>query len=292
MASDFRSLRPTCRSGIIDVFSGTRPALQAGMSRFEDRTTNWFTEGESAENLMATDVLEPQPRKPLWPIILGGVAGATALAACAFALVGQKTVVATREAPVAAAPSAPPVPQIAAAEPVIAAAQPVVAPAEPVVESASESASAEAAAESPRSEDRLAKVLRSRAHGKGRLAPKPTRAPMAQPNAGDKLLANGQNAAALAAYQRAIKSNPKDIHALKGACTALGHQGRVNDAARVCRRALSLQPSDVETHVQLATLYYSGGAYKWSANEWKRVLSLRPGDATARRGLKQAQARL
>src|SRR4051812_17437373 len=101
------------------------------MSRFEDRTTNWFTEGETAENLMATDVLEPQ-RKPLWPVVLGGVAGATALAACAFVLVGHRPalpVVAARQVPVAAAAQQP----VAAVEPVRAAAEPDPAAVEPAV---------------------------------------------------------------------------------------------------------------------------------------------------------------
>jgi hypothetical protein len=263
----------------------------AGMSRFEDRTTNWFTEGESVENLMATDVLEPGPKKPLWPMILTGVAGATALAACAFVLVGRKPAqpVVAPQVAVAAAPCstpkrAEPAPPVAAPEPV-ATPEPVDAP-EPVA-STTPAPAPEPVAEEP-THDRLAKVIKQRA----RVAPKPTRAPMAQQDAGEKLLAKGQNAAALAEFQREIKANHKDIRALRGACTALGRQGRVNDAARVCRRALSLQPNDVETRAQLASLYYHGGAYKWSANEWKRVLALRPTDANAKRGLKLAQARL
>lgn len=107
----------------------------------------------------------------------------------------------------------------------------------------------------------------------------------------DKLLRRGKAAAALAAYQETIAKNPDDVHALRGACMALGKLGRVNDGARVCRRALDLAPDDVETRRALATLYYNGGAYKWSATEWRRVVAQSPRDVRARRALQKAQAR-
>jgi cytochrome c-type biogenesis protein CcmH/NrfG len=81
------------------------------------------------------------------------------------------------------------------------------------------------------------------------------------------------------------------VHALRGACVALGKLGRVNDGARVCRRALERAPNDVETHRALATIYFNGGAYKWSANEWRRVVQSAPHDVRARRALQKAEAR-
>jgi len=107
----------------------------------------------------------------------------------------------------------------------------------------------------------------------------------------DKLLHAGKAAAALAAYQQTLATDPNDVHALRGACVALGKLGRVNDGARVCRRALDRAPNDVETHRALATIYYNGGAYKWSANEWRRVVQAAPHDAGARRALHKAEAR-
>jgi Flp pilus assembly protein TadD len=108
---------------------------------------------------------------------------------------------------------------------------------------------------------------------------------------GDKLLRHGRAAAALTAYQETLAQNPDDVHALRGACVALGKLGRVNDGARVCRHALDRAPDDLETRRALATLYYNGGAYKWSATEWRRVLAQSPHDARARRALRNAQAR-
>lgn len=110
-------------------------------------------------------------------------------------------------------------------------------------------------------------------------------------SAADKLLHRGKAAAALAAYQETLAQNPDDVHALRGACVALGKLGRVNDGARVCRRALDRAPDDVETRRALATLYYNGGAYKWSATEWRRVVAQSPRDAAARRSLRKAEAR-
>ena len=134
-----------------------------------------------------------------------------------------------------------------------------------------------------------------RGHGKARLAlkqPRGTSLPTPEVANGERLLARSQNAAALEHFQREIARNPKDARALRGACTALGRMGRVNEAARVCRHELNLQPDDVDTRAHLAAIYYQGGAYKWSANEWKHVLASRPHDPQALHGLKQAQARL
>jgi tetratricopeptide (TPR) repeat protein len=107
----------------------------------------------------------------------------------------------------------------------------------------------------------------------------------------DKLLRHGKAAAALAAYQQTLAINADDVHALRGACVALGKLGRVNDAARVCRHALERAPADLETRRALATVYYNGGAYKWSAAEWRRVVAQSPHDARARRALQKAEAR-
>jgi len=133
--------------------------------------------------------------------------------------------------------------------------------------------------------------------------PAPTTAPVATPpvptppapvehgSNADKLLRAGKPAAALASYQQTLATNANDVHALRGACVALGRLGRVNEGAHVCRRALERSPNDVETHRALATIYYNGGAYKWSANEWRRVVQSSPHDAAARRALHKAEAR-
>ena len=88
-----------------------------------------------------------------------------------------------------------------------------------------------------------------------------------------------------------MAQNPDDVHALRGACVALGKLGRMNDGARVCRRALDRAPNDDETRRALATIYYNGGAYKWSAAEWRRVVAHSPRDSHARRALQKAEAR-
>lgn len=123
------------------------------------------------------------------------------------------------------------------------------------------------------------------------VAPAATAAPAEHGSEADKMLHRGKAAAALVAYQQTLAQNANDVHALRGACVALGKLGRMNDAARVCRRALGRAPDDDETRRALATIYYNGGAYKWSAAEWRRVVAHSPRDSRARRALQRAEAR-
>jgi Flp pilus assembly protein TadD len=281
------------------------------MQRF-DNTTTWFSDGESEEKLIATEQVEVQPRRSWWPRILGGVAGATALAAGTLVLVGQHT-----------QPPAPPVGEPLAAAAPVAQAKPCNTQDPPAAQSdkADKAASVEqlapavappaehepeaapvAAAEPTAAEPEEAKPARKPAASKvatrerGKHGKKPERVAPAAASPelvrAEKLMHSGQTSLALKAFQREIAKNPKETRALKGACLALEKLGRVNDAARVCRHALSLAPGDVEIRARLASIYYSGGAYKWAANEWRQVLKVRPGDLEAKRGLRQAQARL
>jgi Flp pilus assembly protein TadD len=264
------------------------------MTRFEERTTSWFSQAEDVEKLMATDAVETVPRRPLWPIVVGGLVGATAFAACAYVFVGGRPtmpIVPAREVPVASiAVNTHESANVSANENVSAS----VSANENVNENANVSEPVKTAPEPTIESPKTKHAMRqSKGHGKGRLAPKTAQArPTAEVSAGERLLSKGHNAAALQQFQHELARNPKDTRALRGACTALGRLGRVNDAARVCRHALTLKPDDVALRARLATLYYQGGAYQWSANEWRRVLAMHPSDSQARQGLKQAQARL
>jgi len=263
-------------------------AVPRRMQRF-DNTTTWFNQSENLEKMIETDQIEIDklPKRSLWPRILGGVAGATAVAAGALVLIGRRPVppAVTREVPVVSQPCG-----TTADENVTVNVN--------VNENVNENAHASA-------NDTANDALRLRAadgdplrvSGSKRVARRAAKGAKpvvvsAEVLAGEKLLARGQSAAALREFQREIARHPRDTRALKDACTALKGLGRVNDAARVCRHALAIEPDDLETRARLADIYYSGGAYQWAANEWRRVLASRPTDAQARRGLQRAQARL
>jgi hypothetical protein len=273
------------------------------MQRF-DNTTTWFNESENLEKMIATDQIDAQPKKSWWPRLLVGVAGTTAAASFALAVLVRRPVpVVTRVIP--AAPSQPcNVPKEPEPEPVVASvAAPDKAPAPTVAQPEPSVAQPEAAVAQPEAAvaqpEAAVAPERSVAAEPKKLSKKMARQMKARPVvvsatvlAGEKLLASGHTAAALREFQKEIARNPRDTRALKDACTALKSLGRVNDAARVCRHALVLDPDDLETRAKLASIYYSGGAYQWAANEWRRVLATHPGDEEARRGLQKARARL
>jgi tetratricopeptide (TPR) repeat protein len=261
------------------------------MQRF-DNTTTWFEQSENAEHMAETDQHSLPVKKNRWPAILMAVCGVTAVAFCALVVIARKL------SPAPQTPAPPPVASMVPApapkaEPEQKVAVPAVQPqpeeqpqaeAEPVAEAAPEPV-APAPPAKKLSKKEAARLARQQA----KAAPVAASPEVLR---GEKLLAKHKTAAALREFQKQIAHNPRDLRALKDACTALKGLGRVNDAARVCRHALTLEPDDVETRAKLASIYYSGGAYQWAANEWRRVLAAQPGNPEARRGLQKAQARL
>jgi tetratricopeptide (TPR) repeat protein len=231
----------------------------ASMARL-DTTAVWFLRGENEETLAETPLANgSEPRRlPTMAWVAGGVALAAALFGGVVLHIAHANAVVDEPLanPASAAATAP-------------AAAPMTQPTPPV---ATPAVATPAVAAAP-------------------VAPAPTAAPVERGSEADKLLRRGKASAALAAYQQTLAQNPDDVHALRGACVALGKLGRMNDGARVCRRALDRAPNDDETRRALATIYYNGGAYKWSAAEWRRVLAHSPRDSRARRALQRAEAR-
>ena len=230
-----------------------------------DTTAVWFLRGENEEALAETPLASgSEPRRlPTMAWVAGGVALAAALFGGVLLHVAHARGVVDEPLanPPAKAATAPAAATVTQPTPPVAAAPAAAAPVAAAPVAASPVAAPVAAA------------------------------PVERGSEADKLLRRGKSAAALAAYQQTLAQNPDDVHALRGACVALGKLGRMNDGARVCRHALDRAPDDVETRRALATIYYNGGAYKWSAAEWRRVVAHSPRDAHARRALQRAEAR-
>jgi len=232
-----------------------------------DTTAVWFLRGENEETLAETPLANgSEPRRlPTMAWVAGGVALAAALFGGVLLHIAHANGVvdeplANAASAAATAPAAAPMTQSAPAVAAPAAAAPI--------------------APAPTAAPTVAAA-----------APSPHAAAVERGSEADKLLRRGKASAALAAYQQTLAQNPDDVHALRGACVALGKLGRMNDGARVCRRALDRAPNDDETRRALATIYYNGGAYKWSAAEWRRVVAHSPRDSHARRALQKAEAR-
>lgn len=248
------------------------------MSRFNDATTTWFTEGEDPDKLASLpEVLVPLPR-PRWPAFVAGAVTSGVLVVVAAWGLGRLT---PAPAPLAipAAHAEPPqastMPEPADTAPVPAPEETQPAPA--VAEPPPAPVVAEPPAPAPASPKRAAKK-------RAKVSPEVL--------AGERLLRQRRYAGALHKFQRVLQREPKNGRALRGACLALDHLGKKNHAARVCRHALMVDPKDVAARMALANIYYTGGAYQWSVNEWRRILAERPNDTQARRGLRLAQARL
>ena len=233
-----------------------------------DTTAVWFLRGENAEALAETPLANgSEPRRlPTMAWVAAGVALAAALFGGVLLHIAHANGVVDEPLanPSSAAATAP-------------AAATTTQPTPPVAAPATEAAPAVAATTAPSD----AAATPAAAH-----AASPERG-----SEGDRLLRHGKPAAALTAFQRTLAQNPDDVHALRGACIALGKLGRMNDGARVCRRALDRAPDDDETRRALATIYYNGGAYKWSASEWRRIVAHSPRDTHARRALQKAESR-
>ena len=269
------------------------------MQRF-DNTTTWFSEGESEEHLIQTEEVQAQPRKRslLAPVLLS-VAGVTIAAYGGLLLLGRRPHLPSVE------PKQLPVAQIQPCGTTPPANENVNANVNVNV-NANESVNANADVNAHQAEpiahadekvdvkENAKENVNAKGKKRGKKVAKAS-APVvvaAEVLGGEKMLAQGQTGQALKQFQIAIKKDPRDVRALEGACEAEQRLGRVNEAARVCRHALALAPEDVGLRARLATIYYSGGAYQWSANEWRIVLSAHPHDAQAKKGLREAQARL
>jgi len=73
------------------------------------------------------------------------------------------------------------------------------------------------------------------------------------------LMAEGQLDKAVAAYQKALETDPAFTEAMHGLARALQDLQRYDEALAVARRIVELDPDDVLAHTSLSVLYQKKG---------------------------------
>ena len=91
-----------------------------------------------------------------------------------------------------------------------------------------------------------------------------------------KLIHKWDWAGADASYQRALKLDPGNIKAMRGAGAAARVLGRLDDALTCDRRAIEVDPLDSGAYRQAGTVLYYAGRYEDATTELKKALELAP----------------
>ena len=99
--------------------------------------------------------------------------------------------------------------------------------------------------------------------------------------AGEVALRTGKPAEAVAAFQRALASQPNSYEALLGLAGAQNAAGDPDRAERSYKRAIALQPSYFACYSKLGGFYFSRGRYAEGAEMFRRVTELTPDNARA-----------
>ena len=80
----------------------------------------------------------------------------------------------------------------------------------------------------------------------------------------------------MAAYEEAIRVNPRLVEAQNNLGTALAAVGRLDEAAGVLRKAVATQPRFAEAYVNLGIVLRRLGRLRESADALDRAVTLRP----------------
>ena len=89
---------------------------------------------------------------------------------------------------------------------------------------------------------------------------------------GQLLLGKGALNEAVAAFDEALKLNPRSFEARVGMGITLGRQGEFARAEQVLRDALVLNPNPVRVHYELGQLYERHGDFSKAVSEYKEGL--------------------
>lgn len=104
----------------------------------------------------------------------------------------------------------------------------------------------------------------------------------------DRLFDAGRYLEAAQAYQRALRSNPKNGHALMGLGDSYLNMGRAEQAIDTFKQLVRIRPRDSEAHFSLGDAYTYLGRYGESLDPFKRAIALRSNYAEAYFGLGDA----
>ncbi len=107
------------------------------------------------------------------------------------------------------------------------------------------------------------------------------RAAAGKVDAASRLLKAGQSGAALALYERVLKSSPKSADAAYGAALARYEAGQDEPARASAERALALQANHAQAHLLLGYLEQLGARAPEALSHYRRYLELAPTAAQA-----------
>lgn len=91
---------------------------------------------------------------------------------------------------------------------------------------------------------------------------------------GHILLSKGVLDKAIAAFDEALRLNPRAFEARVGKGVALGRQGELDKAEQLLREALVLNPNPVRVHYELGLIFEKRGEFDKSVAEFKEGLKL------------------
>lgn len=90
---------------------------------------------------------------------------------------------------------------------------------------------------------------------------------------------------AQAAYERAIKSDPRYVDAYSNLATVLHALGMLAEAANACRQALRVDPNFAEAHNNLGNVLRDQGETEQAEQSYRRAIAARPNFALAHNNL-------
>jgi len=102
----------------------------------------------------------------------------------------------------------------------------------------------------------------------------------------------GDYAAAVEAFQAALKANPRSVAAQVNLGSALGALGRIDEAIDRYRKALALRPDSLAARFNLAELLLTKGETEEAAGQLEAVVEAKPDDLEARARLAGALSAL
>jgi tetratricopeptide (TPR) repeat protein len=98
---------------------------------------------------------------------------------------------------------------------------------------------------------------------------------------GEEKYAKGDYDGALADFNDAIKSDPKDGEAYNNAAAALKHKKELDNAVRYIEQSIKIEENDVK-YRNLALIYYDMGRKEDAISAFKKAIELNPNDTKSK----------